>query len=323
MPIYRDKKRGCFVFDFSRTIGGQRVRAAKQLPRTWNQAQADAYDRQESARLYAIATGVAGPDHLIDDAVALYLKNRVPQLKHGRDYALALALLAPYYTGRPLTALSDVCKAIRLRSTKDTGAALAPATIMNRIRYLSAACRYAWRHHGMGQADPAAGVVVPTVNNQSHDYLTRAEMLRLARACQHRAVRAAIRIAFYTGMRKGEVMRARVVGTAFVLDDTKNGDPRIIPIHPKINSCLGYTWPSEFTIGYHFNKARQAIGMRPITFHKLRHGTATALLEAGADPRTAGALLGHKSAASMKRYQHHSNALLAGAVNLLARRKVA
>jgi len=81
MPIYRDKKRGCFVFEFDKIINGERVRATKSLPRTWNQAQADAYDRQESGRLYAIATSVERAQFTIDDAVAKYLKERVPKPK--------------------------------------------------------------------------------------------------------------------------------------------------------------------------------------------------------------------------------------------------
>jgi hypothetical protein len=74
MSIYRDKKRGALVFEFDKRISGERVRATKHLPKTWNQAQADAYDRQESARLYAIATNVEKAKHSIEDCV-----NRVPE----------------------------------------------------------------------------------------------------------------------------------------------------------------------------------------------------------------------------------------------------
>lgn len=77
----------------------------------------DAFDRQESAKLYAIATRVAGVDYLIEEAVAVYVSERCPQLKHGRGYAMELQELMPFYVGRPLSALSDVCKAIRLRVT--------------------------------------------------------------------------------------------------------------------------------------------------------------------------------------------------------------
>ena len=86
MPIYRDRERGAFVFEFDRIIhGAGRVRARKRLPKAWNQAQADAFDRQESARLYALATGTQGADALIEEAVAKYVTERVPHLKSGKN----------------------------------------------------------------------------------------------------------------------------------------------------------------------------------------------------------------------------------------------
>src|SRR3546814_20355662 len=36
-----------------------RVRARSRLPKAWTRTEADTYDRKESARLYAVATGVA------------------------------------------------------------------------------------------------------------------------------------------------------------------------------------------------------------------------------------------------------------------------
>lgn len=319
MPIYRDKKRGCFVFDFSRTIEGRRVRATKSLPRSWNQAQADAYDRQESAKLYAAATRVGGVDYLIEEAVAKYVTERCPQLKHGRGYALELQEMAPFYVGRPLSALQDVCRAIRLRPTHK-GKTLAPATIKNKIRYLSSACRYGWKHHGMGTSDPAAGIVVPMVDNARTKYIGRAEMLKLARACEDRPTRAAIRIAFYSGMRLGEIRKAEIVGTAFVLRDTKNGDPRIVPIHPKINTCLRYVWPSRFKMHYHFDKARAAVGMSWLRFHDLRHSAASAMINDGAELYTVGIVLGHRSPASTQRYAHLKTDKLREAINRIGRK---
>lgn len=320
MSIYRDKKRGCFVFDFSRTIEGQRVRTTKSLPRSWNQAQADAYDRQESAKLYAIATRVDGVDHSIEDAVARYVAERCPQLKHGKGCALELQDLMPFYVGRPLSSLVDVCKAIRLKSVKRNGDLLAPATITNRIRYLTAACRYGWKHHGMGQHDPAAGVVTPVVKNQRNGYITRKEMLQIARLVTNKEARAAIRILFYTGMRIGELQRAEIIGSAYVLRDTKNGDPRIIPIHPKIMRCLKFAVPSKFAIRYHLYLHRDAVGVPWVHVHDIRHSSATAMVESGVEVYTVGAVLGHKSAASTKRYAHHSVGKLAEAINSIGRK---
>lgn len=321
MPIYRDRERGAFVFEFDRRIpGAGRVRARKRLPKTWNQAQADAYDRKESARLYAQATGTEGADHLIEDAVARYVSERLPNLKAGKNTAHELDSMYWAYAGRPLSALVDVCKAYKLKARKEDGSALAPATIRNRIRYLTAACRYAWREHGMGEHDPAAAVSVPSVKNERHYYVDRAAMLRLCRACNHRGTRAMIRIAFYSGMRSDEIMRAEVVGTAFVLRDTKNGDPRIVPIHPKLWPCLDFERPTRYQLGYHFRKARAAVGMDWLHFHDLRHSAASEMINSDVDLYVVGAVLGHKSAASTKRYAHLVQGKLQDAVRRIGRK---
>ena len=321
MSIYRDKKSGCFVFDFSRTIEGRRVRATKVLPRTWTRSQADKFDHQESARLYAAATRVGGVEHLIDDAVNLYVTERCPQLKHGRDYARELQEMLPWYEGRTLSQLPDVCKDIRTKAKKkgENPAPLAPATITNRIRYLTAACRYAWRFHSMGTTDPAAGVVTPEVDNERSVFITRQQMLQLARACKDRPTRAVIRIAFYSGMRLGEILRAEVSGTAFVLRDTKNGEPRIVPIHPKIRCCLGYAWPTRFILSYQFRKARVIAKMPDLHIHDLRHSSASAMINAGVDLYTVGTVLGHKSHASTKRYAHLATDALKVAIDKIGK----
>lgn len=159
MSIYRDRERSAFVFEFDRRIpGAGRVRARKRLPKTWTRAQADAFDRKESARLYALATGTEKVDALIEDAVTLYLKERVPKLKAGRNTAAELAAMFWAYQDKPLSALVDVCKLYRQKAKKADGSPLLAATVRNRIRYLSAACRFAWREHGLCDNDPAAAL---------------------------------------------------------------------------------------------------------------------------------------------------------------------
>jgi integrase len=320
MPVYRDKTAGAFVFEFDRRIHGHRVRATKRLPKSWNQAQADAYDRQESARLYAIATGAGGAHHGIEDAVSLYLKHRVPELKSGRNVANELAEVFWAYQGRPLSALADVAKVLQVRNRKEDGSELAPATVKNRIAYLRAACRYAWKHHGLGENDPAQRVTVPKVKNERQVYIDRRQMLELARKCPQKATRAIIRIAFYSGMRISEIERAVVVGGRFVLTDTKNGDPRIIPIHPRIRCCIGYPKQSRFTTEYWFRKARAAVGLPGLHIHDLRHSAASAMINEGVDLYTVGAVLGHRSAASTKRYSHLSTDSLTAAIGKIGKR---
>lgn len=323
MSIYRDKERGCYVFEFDRAIEGKRVRARKLLPKTWTRAQADAYDRQESARLYAIATRVERHEYSIEDAVAIYLKERAPTLKSGDNIVGELAQMFWAYKDRPMSALADVCKEYTAKATKADGSKLAPATLRNRIRYLTSACRYAWKHHGMSERDPADRVISPTVRNERRFFIDRRQMLQLCRASKHRATRAAIRIAFYSGMRISEIKRAERVNGMFVLHDTKNGEPRHVPIHPRIRCCVGIALPDQSRISKHFRDARKAVGMDWLHFHDLRHSAASEMINAGVDLYTVGAVLGHKSAVSTKRYAHLATDSIKDALTQIGRKKVA
>lgn len=299
MPIERDKKQGAFVFVFDRRIDGQRVRARKRLPTAWSRAQVDAFDRKESARLYALATGAGGQHHLIDDAVELYIKHRLPELKSARNTAMELNECMWAWQGRPLSALADVAKVLQTQCKH-----LAPATIKNRISYLRAACRYAWKHHNLGDTDPGARVTVPAVKNERQRYITREQLVQICRLIECKQARAFIRVAFYTGMRFSEIVRAERSGDIFILRDTKNGDPRYIPIHPKIKYCADFQSVSKFKVRYHLYKACTALGIEDFKIHDLRHSTASALINSGSDLYTVGAVLGHKSTASTKRYAH-------------------
>ncbi len=316
MPIYRDKASGCWRFDFDRRIDGRRVRRRQLLPAGWTRAQADQFDRQESAALYALAVGIVKPRHLIDHAVSRYLTERVPSLKAGPNAEREIRSMLDWYTGRPVDELAAVCT----EYAADQLGALAPATIKNRISYLRAACRWAWKRHGMGESDPGARVVAPTVDNARTVTVTRAEVLALARACRHRGVRALIRVLYYSGMRVAEAQRAVRSGGFFVLADTKNGTPRVIPIHPRALSASRVPMPKRSEIDYYWPEARRACGLEHVTLHDLRHTAATEMVNAGEDLATVGRVLGHKSHASTMRYSHHSTALQAAAVAKIGRK---
>ena len=128
------------VFDFDRRISGQRVRTRRRLPATWTRAQAEAFDRRETERLISQALGER-QQWSIEQAVARYLTERVPALKHGKRQAQEMDLMAPWFEGRLLADLPQVCASY----LADHRATLAPATIRNRLRYLTAACRWGWR----------------------------------------------------------------------------------------------------------------------------------------------------------------------------------
>ena len=303
MPIRWDKRNKCWRFEFDRRLANGRNRTSRLLPKGWTRAQADKFDRQESARLYAVATGVEQPARLIDDAVLVYLEERGPHLRNLRNLETQLAVCFPAYSGRPITDLPAVA---REYATAQAGI-LSAGTIRNRLAYLRAACRYAWKVHGYCEHDPAAKLTLPPVRNARQDYLTREQMLMICRRIKNRQVRAAARVAFYSGMRCAEVLAAQVVGDSFVLRTSKTGEPRVVPIHPKVALIARSMWPlkvTTWTCSHWFTRAAREAKIERVTFHTLRHSTASNLINAGVDLYTVGQVLGHASPQSTARYAH-------------------
>ena len=318
MPIYRDKARARWRYEFSRVVGGRRCRATKLLPAAWSRAEADAYARERDAELYAVATGSRRPEPLISQAVRLYLVERAPELKNRAKLERDLALLMPHYAGRTLADLPVVAReyaaAQALRSR--------PATVRVRLAYLRAACRWAWRAHGLGEHDPAERMTTPPVRNERHRYATRAEVLRIARAIGHRDARATVLVAYFSGMRLAECLRAEPTAGGWLLTDTKNGERRLVPIHPRV-AYLARRWPPAVparTVQAWFLWAVRWLGIADLRFHDLRHSAASAMINAGVPLYTVGAVLGHRAAASTQRYSHLDTRTLAEAVRKIGRR---
>ena len=312
MPIRWDSRNRRWRFEFDRVVGGRRHRLSRLLPRGWSQAQADAYDRKEAARLYAIASGIERRQPLIDEAVGLYLRDKTA-LKSYRSTAEHLAAIAWAYAGQPISALPDVARDIVARSD------VAPATVRNRLACLNAACRWAWRRHGLVDADPAARVQMPRVKNERHVYISRGDMLRICRASDHWQTQIAIRVSFYAGLRLGELWAVEPTGDALVLRDTKNGDRRTVPAHPRIRHLLRLlplTAP-QITVQRAWQRARAAVGMLGVHFHDLRHSAASEMVNAGVNLYTIGRVLGHRDARSTQRYAHLTHDTLAAAVGMI------
>ena len=315
MPIRWDTRNKRWRYEFDRIIEGQRHRLSRLLPKGWSQGQADAYDLKESGRLFAVATGVERREPLIDEAVVLYLQDKTA-LKSYRETAEHLAAIAWAYTGKPLTALPDVAREVAEKAT------VAPGTVRNRLACLKAACRWAWKVYGLTEADPTARMRLPSVKNERQTFIGRREMLRACRACGNWQAQVAIRVAFYSGMRLGELYTVRIDGDVMVLDDTKNGDRRAIPAHPRIRHLLRFlplTAP-KITIQRAWQTARARVGLEHVTFHDLRHSAASEMVNAGIDLYTVGRVLGHRSPKSTARYAHLTAATLAGAVGAIGRR---
>lgn len=322
MSIRWDSRNKRWRYEFDRVIDGVRKRASRLLPKGWSQAQADAYDRREGGRLYAVASGIEKRDALIDEAVLLYLKDK-QDLKSIQQATENLAAIYWAYHGKRLSQLAEVATAISAnRAGVREGVTLSPATIKQRLALLKAACRWAWKKHQLCDQDPTVRMQMPKVRNERHVYSDRRQMLQLARAAHRHDACILIRVAFYTGMRLSEIQRVRHEHGALFLADTKNGSVRAIPVHPRIRTCLPYlplTTPTS-TLERAWQKARTACGLDHVHLHDLRHSTASEMINAGVDLYTVGQVLGHKDPRSTQRYAHLTHATLAEAVSKIGRK---
>lgn len=322
MSIRWDTRNKRWRYEFDRFIAGRRHRASKLLPKGWSQAQADAFDRKESGRLYAVGSGIQPADALIETAVLHYLLDKT-HLKSHKSASENLAQIAWAYSGKTFADLPAVAKLVsdNRQGVRD-GVTLTPATVRNRLALLKAACRWGWKQHAMCESDPTARMQLPTVKNERHVYKGRADMLALAKATDRRDVRALIRVAFYSGMRKGELRRAVFEGGALHLADSKNNERRSVPVHPRILCCMRFvpfTAPKS-TLDRGWQRARKRVGMSDVHLHDLRHSAASEMINADVDLFTVGAVLGHKDARSTKRYSHLRPEKLADAVGKIGRK---
>jgi integrase len=313
---------GRWLYQFDRVIAGSRQRANRLLPQGWTRTQAQAFDQRETARLYELATGGDRPQPLIDDAVLLYLEHHAPSLKNFTDLVGALDLMRHAYEGRRLSDLPDVAR--EYIASADVGA----GTVRNRLAYLRAACRWAWKHHKLGEHDPAERMVLPKVKNARHVYLTRKQALGVFRAMGLSWSRDAARVAFYSGWRIEEVLTAQSVetpdGWVLTIPDSKNGQPRIVPVHPKVTHLVRDHWPpqvTKWTVSKAVKAALREVGLGHARLHDLRHSAASEMINAGVDLYTVGGVLGHKSAVSTARYAHLAQAKLREAVGRIGAKR--
>ncbi|NKI94794.1 site-specific integrase [Rhizobacter sp. SG703] len=324
MPIRWDTRNKRWRYEFDRVIEGRRQRTSRLLPKGWSQAQADAFDRKESARLYAVGTGIERADALIDSAVLHYLQDKA-QLKSIQSARENLAAIAWAYEEKTLSQLAEVAAVVNAtRQGVRDGVTLSDATVHNRLALLKAACRWAWKKHGICENDPTTRMILPAVRNERHVYAGRAELGRLLRAADRRDVRAMMLAAFYTGMRFGELRRVVFDAGALVLEDTKNGERRVVPAHPKLErlgilAMLPLEAP-ESTLQRGFQRARVRAGLPHIRIHDLRHSAASEMVNAGVDLFTVGRVLGHKDPRSTARYSHHQAETLKAAVGKIGRK---
>jgi integrase len=298
-----------------------------------------------------------GQKHTLADAIARYRAEVLTELRPetARKYEQHLD-----FWGAKLghLRLSEIIPA-KVAKVRDGLAAdsLAPATqnrYMATLASVLTACVKRW--HWL-PASPMTGVSKPSESNGGTRFLSEAELERLLIACRESAspdLLLAVMLSITTGGRQGEILGLRwkdvdlAAGLLHLRVDaqtTTKGGIRTLPIAPQALSLLkarrdasregkvtalhddGLVFPSRVTrskpiaLRTPWETALKRAGIESFRWHDLRHSAASFLAKGGASLLEIGAVLGHKSANTTKRYAHlteqHTNALVLDMANKL------
>jgi len=174
--------------------------------------------------------------------------------------------------------------------------------------------------------------------NQRVRYLSHREEEELFEALNEAEwVKDIVVMAINTGMRRGEIFDLKWFDVDFNrlmvhIRQSKSGRPRTIPLNATVQSLLEglpktseYAFPSPKTggrvndVGRQFERAVTKAGLVDFHFHDLRHTAATRMADAGADPFTLAAILGHSDIRMTARYTHATDEAKRRAVEKLDR----
>lgn len=212
------------------------------------------------------------------------------------------------------------------RATRKPGPR-APATVNRMKAAISTLLSFAMRE-GFLNRNVAQSVAHRTESNAIVRWLSDDERERLLAACKKSPwprLHPLVTMALTTGARRGELLKLTWADIDFdkglaTCRDTKNGDPRILPL-PRttqavlkpfrgIGSALVFpseripTKPMEFRKLW--NTALEQAGIENFRFHDLRHSAASYLVMNGATLHETAEVLGHRSVQTTKRYAHLS-----------------
>lgn len=194
-----------------------------------------------------------------------------------------------------------------------------PSTVNKSLVVMKSFTKWALRTDVL-TVDPTRSLVQAKEAKILPVHFTPAEARALLDAARSDHDRAAFATAYYLGARASEVVGLRASDVELARGEVrlygKGKKERRVPLPAALADLLRPLVEASTpgALLYHltydglrhaFGKARQRAGLsRRLTLHKLRHGYATALLEAGVPIHEIKELLGHSSVATTERYAH-------------------
>lgn len=243
-------------------------------------------------------------DPPLTEIMALYMRH-AESLRSESTAKHHAARIATYLDGKTA---SDA-KAVAVKIVNGLKGQYKPATINRSLGTLKKALTLAWENEII-PINYGEQIKRLAENNSREVFLSVAQVEQIASHAS-KTVKAAIWIALYTGMRRGEILKLQKshINDGLITipaGNTKTMKLRSVPIIAPLRPWLEYV-----PIGINFeglksgfHRARVAAGMEHVHFHDLRHSTASLLAHAGVDLHTISKVLGHSTTKMSERYAH-------------------
>ncbi len=248
------------------------------------------------ARRKAIAAGKVerAPERTLGQLAAEYLayKKAKPSIREDTRY-LTAQFLPAFGAGLPIRRLTGPMIA---QWERRRAAEVSLYTINNELAVLKHMLRLAKK---WGYLDVVPDIEMPKEPKGRDRYLSEEEIVRFLDACDRAAnpcLGALVRVAINTAMRRGELLgleweRIDLATSRITLYDTKNGEPRSVPVNSAVYAVLIALEPDPARrsgwvfrarnggqwrhIKKSFTTALRRAGIQGIRFHDLRHTAAS------------------------------------------------
>lgn len=253
----------------------------------------------------------------VGELIRLFRKDRYPELKNTQNHEYSLKyfeseigdMVCSKVTGR------HIATAMKAKSKSDT-------TFNRWIAYLSAVFELGIEYK-MITNNPVKDIRKKKESRGRLRFLTEEEIPRLLRACKNSQadyLYPIVLLAISTGARKGEILnldwdQVDFKNRRIVLEDTKNGERRTLPMTKKLVQPLAewrlknqgkMLFPYQ-DIKRSWHSALRAAEIENFTFHDLRHTCASYLAMEGISLLEIADILGHKTLKMVQRYAHLSD----------------
>lgn len=221
-----------------------------------------------------------------------------------------------------------------------------PATVNRYLATLSHVLSVAMRDWGWLEDSPMFRVRKLKEPRGRVRYLSDVDRARFLDVCSKSNdpyLYTIVLLALTAGMRRGEIINLRWTDIDWerrrlVLEQTKNGDRRAVPLVPvvmdrlhKARAAVGLIFPSvkpgysskpwDFNRGW--KRALREAEIKDFRFHDLRHCCASYLAMNGATTGEIAEVLGHRTLSMVKRYAHLCDSHIAELVNRVSNRIIA